>query len=205
MAVEIAHSFPRGAACPAGQDSSSPDARHERTEDLEYDRLADGDRANLQEFLTFLQLVMPAIGCPRYSFPDAITHRVSAPAIDMPEALAPMGLVHFELEKDPARAIAYLKDGSFWICRGSTARVEEKLSLREGYRQSRRKLLDKGVLIHDPQRNVLVFTRDVPFDSPSDAAAVVGTTSLNGRKEWKIAGTRKSYDEWEREAHRSRE
>jgi hypothetical protein len=167
-------------------------------QDLAYERLTDGDQANVEEFAEFLHLIMPAIGCPIYPFPNQggiaewASHLHASPVVRGAE-------VHFELRKAPARALAYLRDGQFWVCRGSTARVEEKLSLREGYKLARRKMIDQGILIRDPRREVLVFVHDVPFNSPSDAAAVVGTTSLNGRKEWKVVGSGATFDQWERE------
>lgn len=134
---------------------------------------------------------MPALGCPLYAFPE-----LSPP----PSGTRVLGgeNVHFEMRKGGAVAMAYERDGSFYVTRGSTARVEEKLSLREGYRLSRRELTTRGLLVPDPSRNLLLFTQDVPFNSPSDAAAVVGTTSLNGRIEWKVLGTKTTYDEWQR-------
>lgn len=160
-------------------------------QNLEYERLSDGDRANLEDYVAFLKLIMPALGCPLYAFPE-----LSPP----PTGTRVLGgeNVHFEMRKGGAVAMAYERDGSFYVTRGSTARVEEKLSLREGYRLSRRELATRGLLVPDPSRNLLLFTQDVPFNSPSDAAAVVGTTSLNGRIEWKVLGTKTTYDEWQR-------
>jgi hypothetical protein len=57
--------------------------------------------------------------------------------------------------------------------------------------------MEHGILIKDDQRGLLLFTQDVPFNSPSDAAAVIGTTSLNGRKEWKLLGKGITYADWE--------
>jgi hypothetical protein len=39
---------------------------------------------------------------------------------------------------------------------------------------------------------------DVPFKSPSAAAAVVLDRNSNGRTEWKLAGTKVTYDEWQK-------
>lgn len=165
-------------------------------QDLSYDRLPDGEVANLEGFMQFLALIMPAIGCPLFSFPDAV-HAEAGRSKSSAVPLTTGPETHFAIVKGAARGVGYLRDGAFWVCKGSTARVEEYSSLREGYRKARRVLLDRRVLVRDEGRGLLVFTQDVPFNSPSDAAAVIGTTSLNGRKEWKVIGTNEAFGEWE--------
>jgi hypothetical protein len=165
-------------------------------QDLSYNRLSDGELANLEDFVNFLALIMPAIGCPLFAFPDFIhtgTAKPGQPTVSLNMGDEP----HFELIKGPARGVAYVRDGAFWVCKGSTARIEEYSSLREGYRKTRLTLMEHGILIKDDQRGLLLFTQDVPFNSPSDAAAVIGTTSLNGRKEWKLLGKGITYADWE--------
>ncbi|MBI5900578.1 MAG: GIY-YIG nuclease family protein [Rhodocyclales bacterium] len=167
-------------------------------QDLSYDRLPDGEIANLENFVSFLDLIMPAIGCPLFSFPDAIYAGPRRPGAVSPSVPGAFGQeTHFALSKGPARAVGYLRDNAFWVIKGSTARIEEYSSLREGYRNARRKLSERGILVRDEGRGLLVFTQDVPFNSPSDAAAVIGTTSLNGRKAWKVIGTNLTFAEWE--------
>ncbi len=165
-------------------------------QDLKYDRLSDGETANLEDFMSFLALIMPAIGCPLYAFPDLLSARsASAMVTSNPDFSG--GNPRFEIVKGMARGVAYEKDGSFWVCKGSTARAAEYSSLRDGYRKTRRTLESRGILLRDDRQGLLVFTQDVPFNSPSDAAAIIGTTSLNGRKEWKVLGTGMTYAEWE--------
>ena len=43
------------------------------------------------------------------------------------------------------------------------------------------------------------FSDDVPFKSPSAAAAVVLGRPFTGRLEWRIKGTRKTYAVWQNE------
>jgi hypothetical protein len=150
----------------------------------EYTHLPKHEQASADDYLGFLQLIFPAIGCPLYSFPDFASSQ--APAPRLPEGTPPVQGDSFELTKGNARALAYFKDEQLW----------EGSSLREGYRKTRRDLIDKGFLARDERKGLLVFLRDTPFNSPSDAAAVVGTVSLNGKKEWKLAGTRITLGEW---------
>jgi len=165
-------------------------------QDLSYDRLTDGEAANLEDFIGLLSIIMPAIGCPLFAFPNSI-HLGSVSIDHHIESSTGKAGTYFELVKGAARGIAYLRDGAFWVSKGSTARVEEYSSLRDGYRKTRAALVECGILVCDHHRGLLVFTQDVPFNSPSDAAAVIGTTSLNGRKEWKVLGKGISYSDWD--------
>lgn len=164
-------------------------------EEQEYEAIGDSDKASLESLMAFLAIIMPAVGCPLFPFPD----RVPMSAGAQPTGARPSAAqTHFEMSRGPARALGYFLDDNFWVCKGSSARQEVQSSMREGYRTARAALLDKGLLVRDEMRGVLIFQQDVPFNSPSDAAAIVGTASLNGRKEWKVLGTRLSLADWER-------
>ena len=173
--------------------SSVTNDRSER----EYDRLPEGDVANLEGYIDLLRIMLPAIGCPLFSFPH-LDFRPGGQAAQVFPLTVPDDGTAFELRKGEVFATGYFKDGSFWVCKGSTARIEEQSSLRDGYRKTRRELVQRGVMRSDALRGVFVFEHDAPFGSPSDAAAVVGATSLNGRKEWRVRGSRMTFGEWER-------
>jgi hypothetical protein len=58
-------------------------------------------------------------------------------------------------------------------------------------------LVQTGVLAeHDDLR---VFAENYAFKSPSAAAAVINGRPANGTIEWKLAGSGKTYKEWEAE------
>lgn len=60
----------------------------------------------------------------------------------------------------------------------------------------RQRLVESGVLT--PQSaELLVFTQDFLFESPTAAAVAVAGTSLNGRDMWKVVSTGESYKEWQ--------
>ncbi len=171
-------------------------ARVTNNNDPKYSRVSKPDQASLEDYLEFLKLILPAIGCPLYSFPDfAHAHPGQRPIF--PEATLHSEGLYFEMTKGTAHAVAYLKDGQFWVSKGSTARIKELSSLREGYRNTRRTLQEKGIVVMDEKRQLLVFLHDTPFNSPSDAAAIIGTSSLNGKLEWKLMGTKTTFANWE--------
>jgi hypothetical protein len=42
--------------------------------------------------------------------------------------------------------------------------------------------------------------RSYPFKSPSAAAAVILDRNSNGRREWKLVGSKSTYHEWQEES-----
>jgi len=107
----------------------------------------------------------------------------------------------FELRdnKDGLVASACEIDGEMIVLKGSHARkAEGKLS--GTYRQMRRDLISSGGLKDNPENpQLLIFSSDTPFSSPSSASNVVFGRSDNGRKSWRIKGTKKTYADWQEE------
>ena len=59
--------------------------------------------------------------------------------------------------------------------------------------------MQQGVLGPGPSGNGWVFTRPYAFNkSPSAAAAVVLDRNSNGRREWRVVGSKQTYDEWQK-------
>ena len=56
---------------------------------------------------------------------------------------------------------------------------------------------DEKLIQHPTQPEPMLFTDDVPFASPSTAAATVLNRNANGRTEWKVAGTGQPYEDWQ--------
>jgi len=81
-----------------------------------------------------------------------------------------------------AKAAMVRKVGAYVILRDSTAIRKEKDSLPDSARRKRRELLASGALVQDTQPNLLRFTRDIPFESPSAASNVISASSTNGWK-----------------------
>jgi hypothetical protein len=91
-----------------------------------------------------------------------------------------------------ARAHGRRCDGGFLVYAGSTAALEEWPSLTTPQRRHRRNL--RGTLGLAPAEGGLRLTRDVLFESPSQAAAVMVGHSANGADEWVAPGGR-SYNQ----------
>ena len=74
-------------------------------------------------------------------------------------------------------------DDGFVVFKGAKANKQEAKSVNAWVAGLRKKLLDSKVLIE--QNNVLIFTEDYLFSSPSAAAACVLGRAANGWTEWK--------------------
>ena len=75
-------------------------------------------------------------------------------------------------------ATAYISGNQFVVCKGSEFSITETLSCPVHIRKHRKELMDEGKV------QVGRFTEDVPFSSPSAAAACVIGGSADGRKMW---------------------
>ncbi|MCK7461027.1 MAG: DUF4357 domain-containing protein [Sphingobacterium sp.] len=92
-------------------------------------------------------------------------------------------------------------DGDFVLLKGSrlVAQWKQESTKDQGYAKLHRKLIADRALQPDPNSEWLMLTEDVAFSSPSAASAVVVGRSSNGRIEWKVKGTQKTYAAWQEE------
>jgi hypothetical protein len=77
----------------------------------------------------------------------------------------------------------YDQKNCFIVKEGSTAVHIDQSSLQDALREKKQELIKKGILI--PDGDVLVFTVDYKFSSPSQAAAIIKGISSNGKNDWK--------------------
>lgn len=135
-------------------------------------RLPESDREDMEVFLTRIRQLLPVLGS------DLLIPVAHAPAKS--EATD----VLFCRIKDAEARGRRTPDG-FVVFRGSSAVLKERPSASQApYVVASRKLLvSDGTLVE--RDGVLVFTKDVPFSSPSAAAAIIHGGSANGLETWK--------------------
>ncbi|WP_417799016.1 GIY-YIG nuclease family protein [Terasakiella pusilla] len=154
--------------------------------------LSESAQANMEVFLDYLLMVLPAIGVDIFISKKRPSKNVEE---DVGEDERPV----FELfaRKHGLKATAVLEGGEFVVQAGSLARTkwEGRGSELTSYSQLHAELVRTGILIIDSDRRV--FTENYAFKSPSAAAAVVNGRPANGTIEWKLRGTDKTYKEWE--------
>lgn len=87
-------------------------------------------------------------------------------------------------------------DDEFVVFKGSTAR-KQGISSWTSYKTLRDQLVLEGKLIDDQDLSLYVFAEDVPFNSPSAAAAVVFGGNQRGPTVWKTKEGDQTYREWQ--------
>lgn len=154
----------------------------------EYGVLPEADQADMLYFIEQIKLVLPVLGL------DLLreTHAQAA-------CLPPQAMPHFELHapKLGIAAQALEQDDEFVVLRGSLARSTWSLQQEgSGYQKLHQQLQRQGVLVA-ADAELLQFSCDYAFSSPSAASAVVLGRSDNGRKSWLLAGTKQTYGDWQ--------
>jgi type I restriction enzyme, R subunit len=154
---------------------------------LVVDYLGLPDVADMEYFLDQLQMILPVLG-----------FQFLQPKLEL--SVAPEAQ-HQDLERlvmrdagTDARAIE--ANGEFVVLKGSTARKQGTKSW-DSYKDLREQLVADGLLQDSPQTDFFQFVENVPFTSPSAAAAVVAASNRNGRLTWKLERTGQTYAEWQ--------
>lgn len=96
--------------------------------------------------------------------------------------------------KEKAHAVADQTPEGFRIHAGSTAMLDGSPNEKRD-RPLREKLIRDGVLVRHRDPELLRFTRDYIFDSPSAAAGVVKDGNSSGTNDWRDVVTGKKIAE----------
>lgn len=148
--------------------------------------LPEADVADMEYFLDQVVMMMPVLG---FGFLQP------SPRVDVAQAASPQSPL-FRLSGAGVRAEARVIDGQFVVLKGSTAR-KQGVESWTSYKGLRAELIESGRIVEGSDPQLLVFADNVSFDSPSAAAAVVLGRNTNGRIEWKVAETGKTYADWQ--------
>ncbi|WP_422033885.1 GIY-YIG nuclease family protein [Reyranella sp.] len=156
--------------------------------------LTEAAQANMEVFLDYVMLVLPALRIDIFLRNTRPTPEASlqTPTVNVPT---------FELRSGlhGLYATAQLLNGEFVVQAGSRARaVWSEASRDHSYAQLHAELIRAGVLVE--QDGYLVFAANYAFRSPSAAAAVIFGRPANGQNDWKVQGQSITYRQWEEEA-----
>lgn len=157
-------------------------------------RLSEAQASDMEAFLEQLQIVLPVLGV------NAIRIRPAVTSAQKDADASPVFMLKHQKYKVDARA-QQLGD-EFTMLEGSqvvatwarTGKTENTQRSYASYRARHRQLVMDGSI--RVEGDVGILTRDVPFGSPSTAAAVALGRSSNGRLEWKCDDG-SSYGDWE--------
>lgn len=152
----------------------------------DFQRLPEADRADMEAFIEQLRIVLPLVGFDLF--------RSRRPV--MAPAQQAGGSPTFEFSTGGASAKARETEDGFVVLSGSTAKSATSATFQAGYRALRERLQADGSLVTGSSPEVLLFTDNVSFASPSAAAAVIAGRSASGPLEWKITQTGQTYRDW---------
>lgn len=157
-------------------------------------QLSEAARAHMDDFMDNLLLVLPALGFDFYN------QDVSEPqSTGDSETPPPMARFSFTLPSQGISATARLEGGRFIVESGSEARERwvGKGSEASTYGKLYHELVEQEILKR--QGDLRIFAKDFAFKSTSAAAAVVSGRPASGPVSWILAGSTKSYADWEAE------
>ncbi len=149
--------------------------------------LPEPDVADMEYFLTQLQIVFPVLG---FGFLQA-----KAAAVVSPDHHQKYESPLFCLTLVGTEAKAKEIGDYFVVLKGSTAR-KQGLKSWTSYKALRDQLVVDGKLIDSDNPDFYVFAEDVEFSSPSAGAACINAGNTNGRTGWRVADTGETYQQW---------
>jgi hypothetical protein len=151
--------------------------------------LGEPDIADMEYFLTQVQILLSVLGFSFFTPRPTPTHREIVTEKEL--QTTPV----FEMHSVGTTAFAQEIDDEFVVLEGSTVRKKTMPSTADIYVQIREQLVKDGKLI-EAKQGYWKFAEDVPFNSPTMAAAIVVGSNRDGRIEWKVKGTNQTYAEW---------
>lgn len=154
-------------------------------------RLPEADRANMEAFLANLRVILPVVGL------DLLKPRPAAAV--KPAAAAAQDETRFEIRhRSGVKATGVEEDGEFVVLQGSES-LKDTGYQDNSYGELKQELIAQGVLKPSANGEVYEFAKPHAFKSVSAAAAVVLDRNSNGRIEWKVVGSPKTYHQWQEE------
>ena len=153
---------------------TKPKARTIKSVSNNYHELPTGNDANLLPSLSETNDTLPSTPLNSESLDEVKSNSESEQSL-------------FLFEAKQAKAIGLpvgeKSSPEFLVKQGSTANLAMAKSLRPAIRELRQKLLDDGILVK--QGDVLTFTYEYLFKSPSAAACVIAGNPRSGMDAWK--------------------
>ncbi len=156
----------------------------------DYSSLPESDLADMAFFAEQIRTVLPVLGF------DFLRDTSKPLTISEGTSASESPVFALGIPKHNLKARAQEVDGEFFVLAGSLARATWSNNSHSGYKALHQQLLDEGTLVPH-ERGTLQFAVDKMFASPSAAAAVVSGRAANGRTQWRVEGTGRTYGEWQ--------
>lgn len=173
----------------------------------DYALLPEADISDMEYFIEQVRVMLPVLGMDflrdRPVLAQASIPSPTSPSLfqTAPITQTPMVEAQFELNsrKHGLSAQAVEIDGEFIVRAGSLARATCSAGMEGQYFQlQHQRLIDQNILVPESP-GLLRFSQDYAFRAPSAASSVIFGRSSNGRKEWQVKGSNRTYAQWQEE------
>ncbi|MQW55654.1 DUF4357 domain-containing protein [Sinorhizobium meliloti] len=155
--------------------------------------LPESDVADMEFFIDQVQVILPVVG---FDFLRPKAHAQIVNAIDeLPTGTATRLDLVMTSGKYGYEARAIELDGEITVLAGSRGTTESFAT--NIYASLRQQLMNDRRLVPTNDPNLVEFSEDVTFASPSAAAAVIKNRNTNGRTAWRLVGTGQTLKEWQ--------
>lgn len=163
-----------------------------------YTNLPEADIADMEYFISQVRLILPVLGLDFLKEHTALPEKqpVGVQSLQVqPTNASPI----FELisRKHNLTATAQQIDGEFIVMAGSSSRAAWEGTQGHNYHPLYDTMKEQGKIVVPPTSSIAIFQEDVPFSSPSTAAAVVLGRASNGRTKWRVRDTGMTYADWQ--------
>jgi len=156
--------------------------------------LPESDLADMEFFLTQVQVVLPVVGLDFLRQSPRPTATQSEPKrIDTNSG--PVAL-YLKSDMHGIEASALESDSEVTVLKGSFATIKDDF-VANTYGVLRKQLIDEGRLKLVQTGEKYEFIEDIIFKSPSAAAAVIFNRNTNGRTAWRIEGADITLKDWQ--------
>jgi hypothetical protein len=158
--------------------------------------LPEADVSDMEFFLGQLQILLPTVGMD-FLRPRPLAF-ISAPMVSASEptfspATSSRVLLNLVHKSSGVNAQAFDDDGEIVVLKGSIGTTQENKTNQ--YAPLRQQLIEEGKIQLIPGGGIR-FVEDVPFKSPSAAAAVLNNRNSAGPREWRVQETGQPLGEW---------
>ena len=157
--------------------------------------LPEADVSDMEYFIAQAKIVLPVLGVNL--FRSVASTEASSSEVGVPTIAQRSPVFELRAVRDALRSTSVEVDGEFTVFAGSGARIVRNPS-DDGYLRLRRNLEQDGTIVPSEDGTTMRFLRDQVFASPSAAAAVcLGTSTANGRTDWRSVETGVQYGNWQ--------
>mgnify|MGYP004527524691 CR=1 FL=1 len=148
--------------------------------------MPESDVADMEFFLEQLRTILPVLGLDILRTPVSLSILPAVASSTVTSALVEDRLeLRLQHSREGLSASAVQVGTETVVLAGSFARKDPDYAMNQ-YSGLRDQLMGEGSLALSADQTMLVFTRDVPFSSPSAAAAVIYGRNANGRTSWRV-------------------